>query len=159
MSSTISVGVHGASYWSYMADVMARALRIAAENRRFEAKSIPLGVFDDSKEFFELVLGATGDNKVPSNPPASINAFVMASDAVRGFTLKSRLPRNELHQLLRRFARFNKTLVKTREFDEKDTQTACELAKFFYQIALTGDEEEYVSAVGIDPVSFGMIPR
>ena len=82
MSQTMSVGVVGPSHWVYMATVMAECLENVARTNRIEPNEIPVGVYWDALEFSGLALQATGD-AVPDNPPASINAYVIAADALR----------------------------------------------------------------------------
>jgi hypothetical protein len=65
-----------------MATVMAEKLQGISESRRVMASQIPAGVYHDALEFYRLVLEAAGDN-TPVNPPASINAYALASDALR----------------------------------------------------------------------------
>src|SRR5437899_12534617 len=82
MSQTVSVGVVGPSHWAYMASVMAEKLQQMANAMQTVAGQIPVGVYRDAREFYRLVLEAAGDG-TPVNPPASINAYALAADAVR----------------------------------------------------------------------------
>src|SRR5450631_3801480 len=105
MSTTVSMGVYGASYWSYMASDMVFGLRDAVRNRRLQEGDIPRNIFLSARKFFELALAAT-NNEPPSNPSASINAYVIASDAATGGSFTFSLSDKDLRDLLSRLSKF-----------------------------------------------------
>src|SRR5580704_1412968 len=99
MSQTVSLGVVGPSHWAYMASVMAEKLQHVANAKQTVVGQIPVGVYRDAREFYRLVLEAAGDG-TPVNPPASINAYALAADAVRA--VRADASRAEVEQTLGR---------------------------------------------------------
>lgn len=81
MSKTMAIGVVGPEHWAYMAKVMAEKLEEAVQKFCLAKTDIPKGVLRDAAEFSKLVLEGTNPFASP-NPPASINAYVMAKKVV-----------------------------------------------------------------------------
>lgn len=140
MSETISVGVVGPSHWSYMAAVMAQRLGVVVERRRLEAGDIPKGVYLDAKKFFHLVLEEV-DGEPPENPPASINAYVIAADAVRG--AQSVPAAQDVKQSLREYSGLLSGLQTPRDLTVDELNTAGALRRFFLQLRKAGQIEAY----------------
>src|SRR5436309_2500997 len=95
MSDTISVDVVGPSHWAFVATVMADCLEEVARLRSTRSDLVPKRVYSDAKEFFRLVLQSVGSG-VPDNPPASLNAYVIAADALRNSSNSFPQTRQEL---------------------------------------------------------------
>ena len=139
MSQTISVGVVGPSYWSYMATVMAECLEKIIQVKRIESGDLPKGVYNDAHRFFSLVLQAAG-NTLPENPPASINAYVIAADAVRSFQSAPQT-RQELEKCLEHYLRFTDGMQQLHDLNKEEVKTAEGLRKFFLWLQQQGEAE------------------
>jgi hypothetical protein len=152
MSQTVSVGVVGPSYWAYMASVMAERLQQVANARQTVAGQIPAGVYRDAREFYRLVLEAAGDG-TPVNPPASINAYALAADAVRAG--RADATRADVEQTLARQKALLDDLQRTRGLSEEELETLSSLHSFFLWLKQEGESEAYESGVGYElPVGF-----
>lgn len=157
MSMTTSAGVFGPRYWSYMAKVMARQLDKAIETKHIEADFFPKGVYKDAEKFFSLVRGAIEYGKtIPDNPSASINAYAIASRAVKGVSTSSKLSLEQLKEKLEDCADFVSSLSNSRPLEPESEEIAKLLRDFFYQLALDGDNEIYRTRVDIKPRSMGI---
>ncbi len=86
MSKTLAIGVVGPSHWAYMARVMAEVLNRAVQKSCLVKTDIPVGVLYDAAQLSGLILEEAMFQEtaslVPSNPPATINAYVIAKRAV-----------------------------------------------------------------------------
>ena len=133
MSQTISVGVVGPSYWTYMATVMWRRLRKIASARRIETGSIPQGVYTSAQEFFLLVLQGVSDT-LAENPLASINAYIIASDVARESSPHVRQTRQDLTKCLEDYSSFINSLANPRELNAEEVETVKSLEKFFLKL-------------------------
>jgi len=155
MSDTISVDVVGPSYWAYMATVMAECLEKFVAEEEIRPDQIPPAIFDGAKEFFALVLEAAGDT-FPENPPASINAYVIASEALRGasrpFPATSQDLRSELEEYSQFVDRLAEPQALTRVEDKEKAET---LKKFFLHLAADGESEVYERSVRFEPMPAG----
>ena len=153
MSQTISVGVVGPSHWAYMASVMADKLQQMKAANRTDATRIPAGVYHDAIEFYKLVLEAAGDS-APKNPPASINAYAIAADAVRAVCsgVHSRV---EVEITLHQHRSLLESLQQPRAFDEHESETLSSLFDFFVWLKHEGESDAYERGVGYElPVGF-----
>jgi hypothetical protein len=153
---TISVGVFGPEYWSYMAKVMARQLDKTIEAKWIDAESFPKGVYYEAQKFFSLVNGALEYGKIPNNPSASINAYAIASQAVKGVSTASQLSLEKLNKELEVFATFVDSLTESRALDSEAEKNAEMLRDFFYQLAEEGDNEVYRTRIDFEPDSIGL---
>jgi hypothetical protein len=142
MSMTHSIGVVGPSHWSYMAGVLSERLEKAIDHGVIEPNTIPRGVHRDAQEFFRLILQAFG-GVPPENPPASMNAFVIASDVMRGFSAGKRETLQELKQRFSRFADIVNGLSDAREIEENELPLLRDLQKFFCRLHEEGESEAY----------------
>ena len=149
MSTTASVGVYATSYWSFMAKVMSRRLEQSISFNRIDGDAFPKGVYEDSLKFFNLVLGAIEEGG-SANPPASINAYAIASEAVRGTSTTFPFTLDKLKDVLKDYAVFNTSLRNSRPLEESERKTAMELSKFFCQLSRDGDNERYEDLVGLE---------
>lgn len=140
MSQTISVGVVGPSHWSYMAAVMAQRLERIVERHKVEAQDIPAGVYLDAEKFFDLVLQEFG-GEARKNPPASINAYVIAADAVR--EAQSMLATQDVKESLKEYSGLLSGLRAPRDLTAGELKTAMALRKFFLQLRKAGQAEAY----------------
>ena len=152
MSQTVSVGVVGPSHWAYMASVMAAKLRPMVDARRTLAARIPVGVYRDAREFYKLVLEAAGDG-TPVNPPASINAYALAADAVRAASADA--SRADVEQTLHRQKALLDDLGEPRELSGEELKTLSSLHTFFLWLKQEGESDAYERSVGCElPVGF-----
>lgn len=143
MSQTISVGVVGASHWTYMATVMAERLDEAYRTNRIVAGSIPAGVYRDALAFSQLALQATGSS-VPDNPPASLNAYVIASDVLRHSSHEPFPTSEDVNSQLQRYGTFLRSLSNaSREVSSAERETLESLVAFFQCLKEEGESEAY----------------
>ena len=151
MSQTVSVGVIGPSHWAYMASVMAEELQQIASTKRTVAGQIPSGVYRDAREFYKLVVDAAGDG-TPVNPPASINAYALAADAVRSVRVNA--SRSEVKKTLESQKKLLDDLQQTRDLSGEEIETLSSLRSFFLWLKNEGESDAYELSVG-DGVPFG----
>ena len=152
MSQTVSVGVVGPSHWAYMASVMVKKLQEIVDTKESAAHPIPPGVYRDAQELYRLVLEAAGD-ATPVNPPASINAYALAADAVRA--QRADASRAEVKQTLEKQKALLDDLQRARAFSEEELETLASLQAFFLWLKQEGESEAYERGVGYDlPVGF-----
>jgi hypothetical protein len=137
-----------------MATVMAECLENVARTNRIEPNEIPVGVYWDALEFSGLALQATGD-AVPDNPPASINAYVIAADALRRSSRDLPRTREDIDHRLEEYAGFLRTLETPRELNQKESETVKSLRTFFSRLKEEGESEAYEKAVYLEPVPMG----
>jgi hypothetical protein len=155
MSQTISVGVVGPSHWAYMATVMAECLEEIAKTHRVPENAVPAGVYQDALEFAQLAVQATGTS-VPDNPPASLNAYVIASDVLRGSSQESSQTSGDINEQLKRYEAFLRTLNSPRELNEDDIGIADPLRRFFVRLKEEGESEAYAKAMYLEPLPIGL---
>jgi hypothetical protein len=146
MSQTISVGVVGPSHWAYMASVMAERLQKIGETKRITASQIPAGVYRDALEFYRLVLEAAGDN-VPVNPPASVNAYALAADALRTVCADVS-SRTEVEQTLGKQKTLLENLQNARDLSSAELKTLSSLRECFLWLKREGESDAYERGVG-----------
>ncbi|HEX8846977.1 MAG TPA: hypothetical protein VF791_20205 [Pyrinomonadaceae bacterium] len=155
MSDTISVDIVGPSYWAFMATVMAECLEKYVNEQKVTPSDIPEGVFEGAEEFFSLALDAAG-NARPGSPPASISAYVFATDALRGSLHSFPTTDQELQAKLEKYAAFLKSLTKPHSLtEESDVETATTLRDFFFRLAQDGEIEVYERSVKAEPLPTG----
>lgn len=151
MSDTISVDVVGPSYWAYMATVMAECLEDISRSKEIRPEKVPQGVYRDAKKFFELVMQSVNKD-LPENPPASLNAYVIAAYAVKDSSEDP--PPTTLRELANRLEGYSKMLARLDEagtLDDKDVRTARDLQLFFRELAQAGEAEIYERTVDLEP--------
>lgn len=148
MSSTVSVGAFGSSYWSYMANIMADRLQKVAEDGKVDPEQIPRAVYRDALKFFALALDAAGD-EIPDDPPASYDAYRSAMEAVSVIGADPELSRRAVNSRLKKLAEFNESLVRSRPLSKKESRTADELGDFFLELAREADEDVYEESLGV----------
>jgi len=145
MSQTISVGVVGPSHWAYMASVMAEKLQTISEAKRTTSRQIPAGVYRDALEFYRLVLEAAGDN-IPINPPASVNAYALAADALRTVYAND-ISRTEVEQTLGKQQELLKNLQDDRDLTGEEINTLSSLQQCFLWLKREGESDAYENRV------------
>jgi hypothetical protein len=123
-----------------MAAVMAQRLEVVIERRRLAARDIPEGVYLDAMKFFDLVLQEVG-GKPQENPPASINAYVIAAHAVR--EAESMAAAQDVKQSLKEYSGLLSGLQTPRDLTADELNTARALRKFFLQLRKAGQVEAY----------------
>jgi hypothetical protein len=155
MAQTASIAAVGPSHWTFMATVMATSLDRFIENREVVSEAIPEGVYSGVKEFFVLVLDATGENR-PKARPANVNAFVIASDALRGSVIPLPETNQDLLARLKRYSSFVNSLERTHAIDDPtELETAKSLRDFFRSLAQEGEAESYMQTIQANHTSPG----
>ena len=155
MSQTISVGVVGPSHWAYMATVMAECLEEIAKIHRVPENAIPAGVYQDALDFAQLAVQATGTS-IPDNPPASLNAYVIASDVLRWSSQESSQTSEEINKQLKLYETFLRSLEKPRELNDDEIRLVDSLGRFFVRLKEEGESEAYAKAMYLDPMPMGL---
>jgi hypothetical protein len=144
MSDTLSIDVVGPSYWTYMATVMADCLESIAATKRVQP--IPLGVYKDAQSFFKLVMQSAG-TELPENPPASLNAYVIAAYAVKDSLDNEPKSLDSLGEVLEDYSNLLSRLDRAGELNERELETAKDLQQFFRELAQAGEAEVYERTV------------
>jgi hypothetical protein len=132
-----------------MASVMVASFKKIVHMSRIELGDVPKGVQNDAQRFFNLVLQAAGDN-LPDNPPASVNAYVIAADAVKESSHSVLKTRQEFQHYLQRLSDFVGNLQLPRDLTEEELETAQDLRKFFLQLHRRGEAEAYGHSVHLE---------
>lgn len=140
MSRTPSIGVVGPSYWLYMAALTADCLEKVVRRKRIEFGVLQKGVHLDVLEFFRLVLPAAGE-LLPENPPASINAYIIAAKIVRKITPSATITHQEIEEIFKRYLQFCDRLQVPADLTDEEVETAENLRKFFIQLCREGENE------------------
>jgi hypothetical protein len=155
MSQTASIAAVGPSYWAFTATVMATRLDSFIKSREVVSDEIPEGVYNGVKEFFALVMGATGDNR-PKSPPASVNAYVIATDALKGSLRPFPETSQDLLARLNKYSKFINGLDQTHSIaDADELETATSLRDFFRSLAQDGEAEAYMQTIQANHTSPG----
>lgn len=145
MPEILSFDGVGPSYWSYMANVMAECLSKILETKRIEGElgGVPKGVYRAAQDFFRLVLEAAGD-ALPDDPPASINAYMIATESMRRSLRAVPQTSPELESYLKQYSSFiDERLQHKGNLTDEELLTATSLQKFFLRLAQDGDAETY----------------
>jgi hypothetical protein len=162
MSQTISIGVVGPRYWSYMAGAMADCLEQIVNDDGQVKESIPRTVLADALRFFDLVLQELEPREPSSavlrNREATLHAYLIARSAEQDAQGPSHTP-TEREGFARRFREYRDLLRwlsngNENRLDDKQRETADALVKFFRQIEARGQEDSYE-----ERVAFGGLPR
>ena len=146
MSETASIAAVGPSYWTFMATVMATRLESFIERREVISDEIPEGVYNGVKEFFGLVMGVAGDKR-PKSLPASVNAYVIATDALRGSLKPFPESQDLLAKLDKYFSFINGLDLSHSIADSDELETAISLRDFFRSLAQDGEAELYMQKI------------
>lgn len=156
MSISTSMDTVDASYWTYVAAVMVERLDKIISTRRVRLKDIPKSVLRDAEEFFRLVLEASGDS-TPDNPPASINAYLIATDVAR--EASPAIPDGtKIEGALEKYAKLLEKLKVPHVLDEKELSLAQDLRRFFVQLHQSGEDAEYERRFENGSPVFRLIP-
>jgi hypothetical protein len=155
MSQTISVDVVGPSHWAYMATVMAECLDEIAKTNRVSPNLVPAGVYQDALEFAQLAVQATRTS-VPDNPPASLNAYVIASDVLRQSSQELSQTSEAINKQLKQYEEFLQSLKEPRELTDDDAKVVEPLKTFFVRLKEAGESEAYAKAMYLDPMPTGL---
>jgi len=137
-----------------MAAVMAECLEEIAKTNRVQRSAVPAGVYLDALEFVQLAVQATGAS-VPDNPPASLNAYVIASDVLRESSQEPSQTSDDINDQLKRYEVFLQSLNNPRELNEDDGKVVDPLKRFFVRLKEEGDSEAYAKATYLDPAPLG----
>lgn len=154
MSQTISVGVVGPSHWAYMATVMAECLEEITKTNRIPTNLVPAGVYQDALAFSQLAVQAAGAS-VPDNPPASFNAYVIASEVLRRSSQELPQTREDINYRLERYETFLRTLDAPRELTDAEKELVASLIRFFARLKEEGEAEAYTKAMYLESVPTG----
>jgi hypothetical protein len=154
MSEPASIAVVGPSYWTFMATVMATRLERFIQSREVTPSDIPEGVYLGAMEFFDLVLGAAGE--AASYPPASVNAFLIATDVLRGSLRPFPKTSQDLKEKFVKYAKFVQGLNQAHSVtDDDEFETATSLRDFFLSLAQDGEAEQYMQTIQANHTSPG----
>jgi hypothetical protein len=155
MSETASIAAVGPGHWTFMATLMATRLESFIQRKEVISDEIPEGVYSGVKEFFDLVLAAAGDKR-PTSPPASVNAYVIATDALRGSLKPFPETSQDLLAKLDEYAAFVNDLNHTHSIaDAKQLEIATSLRDFFRSLAQDGEAELYMQTIQANHTSPG----
>lgn len=147
MSMTIPVGVVGPSYWGYMAREMSNHLESVVHSKSIQG-NVPRGVYYSALEFFKLVVPVVS-HQVPENPPASMNAYMIAADVVRNSPGDRGIKRNDLGDRLRGYLDLVKRLDSPGTLNDEEVKRAQGLKCFFSKLAQKGETSAYEEAMGL----------
>jgi hypothetical protein len=153
MSWAPSVGAVGASYWSYMASVLAATLDSAIREKRVDPSRLPLGVYRDAKEFFDRALGESGQDQ---RTPSRMNAYVIAVDAVWDSTHSARTS-EEVQTLLADYSALLKRLREAGSLSKQELRRAEGLRHFFVSLSQAGDADAYVERDRFEPTPIDIV--
>jgi hypothetical protein len=136
-----------------MATVMAECLEQIASDGLVRANSIPAGVYRDALRFSTLVFQATGES-VPDNPPASLNAYVIA-DALLRLPQEEPKTREQIDEQVKQYKTFLEGLQTPRKLADEDKRLADSLRSFFVRLKEEGESEAYAKTMHLEPVPTG----
>jgi hypothetical protein len=124
---------------------MTEKLTRIVMTRQVNSEEVPLGVQKNAQRFFRLVQQAAR-NSTPKSGPASLNAYIIASDALR--MASPSFPRSK--QLVsKRFERYDdlvKSLNRPHRLTVEEMKTARDLLRFFQYLKQEGEAEDYAKA-------------
>jgi len=141
-----------------MAAAMADCLGAVVNAKQIPQDAVPLGVYHDALEFSRLALQATGSS-IPDNPPASLNAYVIAADVLRRSSQELPHTREEVNSRLQQYVDFLQALQTPRSLTDDDRELADSLRSFFARLKEEGESEAYAQTLHFDPVSAGFPVR
>lgn len=141
---TISAGVVGPSHWAYMAKEFEQSVGKMVILKRTEPNLISHSLYADAKEFFQLLSQSIRDD-IPGNPPASANAYMIASRAIR--TVSSPGTRESPKKSIEDYLSFFERIQESRELDNEQLKVATSLQRFLHQLYIDGQSERYESRV------------
>jgi hypothetical protein len=127
-----------------MAKELARIIGGIVVQKRVDVNSVPNSLYIDAKEFFELVSQYLEEG-VPRNPPASANAYMIATRAIR--IASQPQSRAAIRQSLGDYLKFFNNIKKAGALDESQLEIAVSLQKFLDQLYRDGQAESYVERV------------
>ena len=154
MSRTLSMSQVGASYWSYMAGVMATWCQGMSESKQLSAHDVPERVYQDASRLFDLIQDVPAGRL--EGRLRSLHAYVLAANVVRGSSPKRVENTMELNEKLKSYALFLKRLPEVSVLTEADVATARELARFFRKLEEEGESEAYSGRVRFEGVPAGL---
>lgn len=137
----LNLGCHPASYWSYSAEVISRALSDALQNNGIIG-TIPINVLGNARQLFKITLGQTTGGSTIDHISAQLHTQVMAwrwFDVVyQGTTKKEFLEgMQKFLSLLERLSHSESTVLNP---DEQKI-TARHLIVFYYKLRQEADED------------------
>lgn len=143
--STKLIGVVGPSQWSYIASRLAAILDVIITTRRIKKETVPDAVYLDAKEFFSLIQAAHTGN--PVNPPASFNAYDLATEAICSVYDPPPQTSREVERKVEQYITFFGKLQQPRRLLKEDVVIARSMKKFLEQIWRDGEAEAYQNGV------------
>lgn len=141
MSLTSSIEIVGASYWTYMAAVIAESLGKMIRHKRVSPGMLPKGVYSDAMEFFRQIMQSVNTAK-PDTPTTNLNAYLIAAEAVRESSPVLH-ETQDVDDCLKEFSSFIKSLKEPRDLTKEELKLAKILQKFFLQLQEDGETEAY----------------
>jgi hypothetical protein len=139
VSYTLSIGVVGAGYWSYIALIMAICLgRIT-----YSGVHIPLNILFDARKFFNIVLKTKTNDTTFDNPPARACAHNLAWEVLNSCDGLRSKTEKQANNYFQKFAALLEKLSKKRvkkPLSSEELKTAEELQKFFATLYQLGTE-------------------
>jgi len=158
MSQTISIGVVGPRYWSFMARRMADCLQSIVEEGSFKKGSIPRNVLADAVRFFDLVLQELKGGPPSSggialrNPEATLRAYLLAVNTQE--RIHKQIPGDRSDELQRYWELLNvlhQSQGEGTDLNAEQIGTAEALMRFFRELKDAGEAEAYVARLGFPP--------
>jgi len=137
-----------------MAAVMAECLEQVVTTSLVEPDAVPAGVYQDARRFWSLALQAT-EASVPANPPASLNAYVIASDTLLQSSPEVPNTRDDIDRQLKRYETFLERLQQPGKLDHEEIRLATSLQGFFVRLKEEGESEAYTKSMYLEPVPTG----
>ncbi len=137
--------------WRYAAFEMEACLKEMIETKSTKKNKIPMGIYKDLLEFFDLILGAI-EKTQKNNPLIQIENYRIAANAIR--KCKPSANRIELNKDLTEYAKLFKILDQDRKLSEDDLEKLKELQHFFNKIFKFSDTKVYESVVASNGGNF-----
>ena len=141
VSKTASVGVVGPGYWLYVSSILARRLTSIIDKGNIVGDEIPVGILTGAKRFLDMALDAVAEG-VPANPPASINAYQIAGNALHAATSNGETP-SDLPGALKSYVELLPRLRTPGSLSESERARVGQLRAFFEQLRDEGVTETY----------------
>lgn len=129
------------SHWTYTASVMSRHLGEVIESWKMNPGGLLRGVHWDAIQFFDFAL-KDAERWPSAGQPSNMQAYARAGE-VLGFP---GIKKEQLDKKLSEFKTLLQLLDGERLVTESELLVACELRKFFEEVAERGNEENHTEA-------------
>lgn len=154
MSLTTSIGLVGPSHWTYTASIMTDRLTHILSAKQVKYDDVPAGVQKSAQRFFRLVRQAARST-TPKSGPASISAYIIASDAMRIASPSFPKSKQLLGKRFEQYDDFLRSFKRPHRLTVEEMKTAKDLRKFFQYLKQEGEAEDYAKAFHRDESSPG----